>query len=305
MRAGLVACAILASAGVMAGCSKSTTAAAFDDSAALVYTSSVGSVAWNIGPDGQVRAGVKTPAGKQVTESVDGTMVWKSASGPKTVVLNPDKQSGTLVAAGPKLDSDLTEVDYTVNVSEKPMSGTLFLPRGGTSELVATAKASPAVVVADDKKGPHGGPIQVVGKDRLELVASHKGEVRVYVLDDNLQPVVVGRRTIQLGVGGSSPQVVGLTPAPSGLYFVGHWKVNGEPERITLEERDGDDVRVVVVGHKPGSPLVIVVGTAAPPPVAVVIVAEFDRDREHDDDDDQGEHGEHGGRGGRHGGKDK
>jgi hypothetical protein len=186
------------------------------------------------------------------------------------------------------------------------MSGTLFLPRGGTSELVATAKAPPAVVVADGKRGPHGGPIQVVGNDRLEIVASQKGEVRVYVLDDNLQPVVVGKRTIQLGVGGGSAEVVGLSPAPSGLYFVGHWKVNGEPERITLEERDGDDVRVVLVGHKPGSPLVVVMGTAAPPPVAVVVVAEFDRDREHGDDDDQGDHdhGEHGGKGGRHGGKD-
>jgi hypothetical protein len=288
----------------MAGCSKSTTAAATDDSAALVDTFSVGSVAWSISPDGQARAWVKTPDGKQVTENVNGTTVWKTASGPKTVVLNQDKQSGALSAAGPKLDSELTEVDYTVNVSEKPMNGTLFLPRGGTSELVATAKAPPAVVVADGKKGPHGGPIQVVGKDRLEIVASQKGEVRVYVLDDNLQPVVVGKRTIQLGVGGSSPEVVVLTPAPTGLYFVGHWKANGEPERITLEERDGDDVRVVVVGHKPGSPLVIVVGTAAP----VVTVAEFDRDREHGDDDDQGEHGEHGdhgGRGGRHGGKDK
>jgi hypothetical protein len=38
--------------------------------------------------------------------------------------------------------------------------------------------------------------------------------------------------------------------------------------------------------------------------VAVVVVAEFDRDREHGDDDDQGGHGERGGRGGKHGGKD-
>jgi hypothetical protein len=182
-----------------------------------------------------------------------------------------------------------------VSVQGKPLSGTLFLPRGGTAELTGSAKTTPVVVVPEGKKGPHGGPIQVVGKDRFEIVASHKGEVRVYLLDADLQPVAVGTRTIQLGVEGSSPEVVILSPAPSGLYFVGHWKVHGEPARITLEERDGDQVHVVVVGHRPGATFIVATGAVEPPPVRVVIVEEFEpRHFEvDDDDDDQGEHRGH------------
>jgi hypothetical protein len=290
MRAGLVVCALFSSTGIVTGCSRSSVEGAATDSAAFVETSNVGSVAWSIAPDGGVHARVKTPDGKLATENVSGTMEWKTASGPKTVVLTPDKRSGELVAAAPTLEADLTQVDYTVSVQGAPMSGTLFLPRGGTADLAApTPTAAPTITIPDGKKGPHGGPIEVVGSDRLELVASRKGEVRVYVLDANLQPVAVGARTIRLGVGGASPEVVVLSPAPAGMYLVGHWKVSGAPARITLEERDGDRVYVVVVGHRPG---VLVVAPAVQPPETVVIVEEFEpRHREDDDDDDQGDHG--------------
>ncbi len=311
MRVNLVSCALASSTIAIAvaipGCRRSG-AAGVDDAAALVESSAAGSIHWDVEPDGQVRATVKTPDGKTLAEDVSGTIEWKAAAGTKTVVLTQDHKSGALLAAGPKLDADLTELDYTVAAADKPLSGTLFLPRGGTPELAAAAKATPAVNVAEGKKGPHGGPLQVVGKDRLEIVASRNGEVRVYVLDENLQPLSVGARTVRLGVGGGAPEVVALTAAASGLYLVGHWKVSGEPARITLEERDGDDVRVVIVGHKPGTPLIVVTGAAAPPVVAVVVVEEFDRDREWGDDDkDHGDHGEgpgpkvivHGGKGGK------
>jgi hypothetical protein len=290
MKTALVVSALALSAGIVTGCNKSSAEGALSDSAAFVETSNVASIAWNIGPDGRVRAAVKTPDGKPVTESVSGTMEWKAGATPTTVVLSPDKPTGALVAAGPKLDADLTEVDYTVNVQGTPMSGTLFLPRGGTSELTAPAKTTAPVAIPDGKKGPHGGPIEVVGTDRLEIVANRKGEVRVYVLDANLQPVAAGARTIRLGVGGPSPEVVALSPAPSGLYLVGRWRVSGEPARITIEERDVDRVFVVVAGHKPGA--VFVATAVQPPPVSVVIVEEFEpRHREDDDDDDQGGHG--------------
>jgi hypothetical protein len=286
MKTTLVVSALALGSGIVAGCSKSSTEGALSDSAAFVETSNVASIAWNIGPDGRVHATVKTPDGRPVTENVSGTMEWKAGTSPTTVVLSPDKPSGALVATGPKLDADLTEVDYTVNVQGSPMSGTLFLPRGGTSELAAPANTNPPVAIPDGKKGPHGGPVEVVGTDRLEVVASRKGEVRAYVLDPNLQPVAVGPRTIRLGVGGPSPELVALSPAPSGLYLVGHWRVSGAPARITIEERDGDQVFVVVVGYRPGAVFVL-----QPPPATVVIVEEFEpRYREDDDDDDQGEH---------------
>jgi hypothetical protein len=304
MKTALVVSALALGAGICTGCNKSSSERALSDSAAFVETSNVASIAWNIGPDGRVRATVKAPDGKPVTENVSGTMEWKAGANPNTVVLSPDKPSGALVAAGPKLDSDLTEIDYTVSVQGTPMSGTLFLPRGGTSELTGPTKTTPPGAVPDGKKGPHGGPIEVVGTDRLEIVASRKGEVRVYVLDANLQPVAVGARTIRLGVGGPSPEVVALSPASSGLYLVGHWRVSGEPARITIEERDGDQVFVVLVGHKPGT--VFVATGVQPPPATMVIVEEFEpRHRDDDDDDDQGEHGKevrihvHGGKGGK------
>jgi hypothetical protein len=237
-----------------------------------------------------------------MTENVSGTMQWKAGANPTSVVLSPDKPSGVLVAAGPKLDAELTQVDYTVSVQGTPMSGTLFLPRGGTSELVGATTATPPTLSPDGKKGPHGGPIEVVGTDRLEIVANRRGEVRVYVLDGDLQPVGVGARTIRVGVGGASPELVVLSPAPSGTYLVGHWKASSQPARITLEERDGDRVFVAVVGHKPGASFVV--RGAQPSPEAVVVVEEFEP-RHREDDDDQGEHGRdirihvHGGKGGK------
>jgi hypothetical protein len=296
-------------AGVALGCSRSPAEGTLNEATAFVESSSVASIAWSVDPNGRVRAAVKAPDGELLKENVSGSMEWRGGTAPKTVALAQDKQSGVLVAAGPKLDADLTQVDYTVSVRGAPMSGTLFLPRGGTSELAGSAAAPPPVVVPEGKKGPHGGPIEVAGKDRLEIVASRKGEVRVYVLDANLQAVPVGARTIQLGVGGASPEVVVLSPAPSGLYLVGHWKVRGEPARITLEERDGDEVVVVIVGHKPGA-IVVATGAAEPPPVTVVIVEEFeprheDVDEDDEDDDDHRGHGKgvkvnvNGGKGGK------
>jgi hypothetical protein len=301
LQTNLVVSAWILGAATICGCGKST--AVLDESTALIEASNAGSIAWSVDPDGRVRAAVRAPDGKPVTENVGGTMEWKAGPSRTTVVLSQDKQSGTLVAAGPKLDADLTQVDYTLGVRGTPVSGTMFLPRGGTSELVASAKATPAVVIPEGKKGPHGGPVEVVGKDRLEIVASRKGEVRVYVLDANLQPATVGTRTIQIGVGGSSPEVVVLSPAPSYLYLVGHWRVNGEPARITIEERDGDQSFVVLVGRRPG----VLVATAEPPPATVVIVERFERrhDDDDDDDDDQGEREKevrinvHGGKGGK------
>jgi hypothetical protein len=53
------------------------------------------------------------------------------------------------------------------------LGGTMFLPRGGTSELGASAKATTAVVVPEGKKGPNGGPIDwLVAVGRLWFVSS-------------------------------------------------------------------------------------------------------------------------------------
>src|SRR5262245_53661717 len=131
-----------------------------------------GSVAWRIDPNGEVKAAVTTSAGARVKQDVTGTLLYKVDGGgePKTVPLTADANTGLLAATGPKLEADLTEVDYTVNVSGKPWTGVMLVPPGGTAALVAGGKAAAAAKLPDDAVGPHGGAIQVVGGDRLEMV---------------------------------------------------------------------------------------------------------------------------------------
>lgn len=71
-----------------------------------------------IAPDGQVRAVVTATATGQIKENVSGSLVYKlQGDETKTVPLVVEPKTGVLVAAGPKLEADLTEVNYTVQVS--------------------------------------------------------------------------------------------------------------------------------------------------------------------------------------------
>jgi hypothetical protein len=180
------------------------------------------------------------------------------------IVMAPDAKTGLLVGAGPKLEADLTEVGYTVTVDGKPWTGTLHLPPGGTAELVANARAA-ADLNLEGKVGPHGGVIQVVGDDRFEIVAADdaSGEVRVYLLDPDLNVIAVGERKVTLGVVADAPEIVVLAPEPeANLYLRGKLKAKVDPVRITLAVRQGASVKVALVGYRPG--LHVVVGANAP-----------------------------------------
>jgi hypothetical protein len=133
---------------------------------ALVMDHDDGSVAWSVDPSGKVSAVVTGKDGKPVTENVSGALAWKDGGDTKTIPLTADATTHALVAEGPKLSADITEVGYTLSVGGKPWSGTLDLPPGGTAELAADAKASASVEVDVKAAGPHGGRIAVVGKDR-------------------------------------------------------------------------------------------------------------------------------------------
>ncbi|UQA59560.1 hypothetical protein [Polyangium aurulentum] len=223
-----------------------------------------GSVAWNVGADGQVKALVKGPDSKAIRENVSASLVWKAGGETKDVPLELDAKTGLFVAAGPKLEADLTELDYTVTVGGKPWKGALHVPVGGTASLVAGAKAAADIKVPEGKLGPNGGVIQVVGKDRLELVADEvTGEVRVYVLDADLNAVAVGEREVSLGVvADATPVTIALAPVEAGAYFVGKWALAADPLKLTIAMKNAGQTHCALVGYRPGAR--IVVGASAP-----------------------------------------
>ena len=220
----------------------------------LVEQHDDGSVAWRIDPDGKVKATASTTAGAPIKQDLGGTLVYKVAGGePRTVPLVMDAKTGVLVAAGPKLEADLTEVDYTITVSGKPWSGVMHIPVGGTAALAASAKVTAEAKLPDQSVGPHGGAIQIVGNDRLEMVAdAETGQTRVFVLDVNLQPVAIEARTLKMGFVAERSELVTFVPEPSGLYFVGRIGATMNPLQITVALGSGGVTRAAIWGYRPG-----------------------------------------------------
>ncbi len=290
-----------------------------DFSDAVVEEHDDGTVAMQIAPDGQVRAMVTASATGQIKENVSGSLVYKLQSGEsKTVPLVLEPKTGFLVAAGPKLDADLTEVNYTLQVSGKPWSGVMHVPVGGTAALVTTAKTSVEVKIDAEAAGPHGGTIQVVGDDRLEMVGDEGGEVRVYVLDADLRPrTTLEGRTLRMGFIAERPEVVTFTHHSEGAYFVGRMGTRTvvDPLRVTVSLGFGGVVRSAIWGYRPGVRIVAPtarVRIAAAPRIRFRLTGGFDsgvdvygRTRvrvEARDDDHDGHH--HKGNNGRHVGQD-
>jgi hypothetical protein len=224
-------------------------------------------IVWNVSPEGQVKALVKTPDGKVIDKDVSGTVTWKGSAPDAAPIVLPlafDAKAGMLVGTVPRLDGELTELKYDLKVQGKPLVGALHVPAGGTKELVLHAKASADIKIPEGKVGPNGGVIQVVGSDRIELVAEKAtGKVRVYVLDADFNPVKVEDRTIRLAIGGEAPETIVLVPEPGGLYFSGKLRAAVDPVRVTVAvARPRVRTHVCIVGYSPGA--VLVVGARAP-----------------------------------------
>ena len=242
-----------APAPVVAGETEATVAADLGPDP-LVEQHDEGSVAWRIDPDGQARAAVSTSAGAPIKQDLGGTLVYKVDGGePRTVPLVMNAKTGVLDAAGPKLSADLTEVDYTITVSGKPWSGVMHVPAGGTAALAVSAKVTAEAKLPDQAVGPHGGAIQVVGNDRLEMVAeAESGRTRVFVLDVNLQPVAIETRTLRMGFVAERSELVTFVPEPSGLYFVGRIGAAVRPLQVTVALGFGGVTRAAIWGYHPG-----------------------------------------------------
>jgi hypothetical protein len=293
LRAGYAVLLLVAAVGLPA-CSKKDDAAKPEITAesaaaeeAITEQHEPASVSWVVAPEGKLKARFKAPDGAALGTSVTGTVTVKPIQAnakPVTAKLVYDTEAGIHTADIPALDADLTEVSYDVSVKGAPIKGALHVPRGGTRELVATAKVSAEVKLPEGKKGPNGGVVQVVGDDVIEVVADVKtGETRVYVLDDDFKPIPVGKRKVKIAVVASAPETVELAAEPQGLYFTGKLAVvKTNPHKLTVVlhgERSPQPI-VVLCGYHPGR--VVVVGPSAPTvglfvavgwaPAAVVVV---------------------------------
>ncbi|MEZ4298073.1 MAG: hypothetical protein R3B70_24185 [Polyangiaceae bacterium] len=151
--------------------------------AALVEERDEGKLEWVVEPDGAVRVKVTPNEG---TVPVTGALLIEGES------FALSGEDGSLAATGPKLTAELTTITYSLKVGDSTWEGALHVPPGGTADLVA----APSVTVPEGTKGPNGGVVDVVGDQRVEMVVDEKtGEVRVYLLDENLQPIPVGDAT--------------------------------------------------------------------------------------------------------------
>jgi len=273
--------ALLPACGKKAPTEGTEAAEATDESAAaegtLTEQHPAATVTWLITPDGQVKARVKAPDGTPIEKNVTGTVTAKAlkkVERPVTATLAADTKPGLYTATLPKLEADLTDVTYELAVDGKPLTGTLQLPRGGTQQLVTSAKAVAAVKLPADKKGPNGGIVQVVGDDVVEIVADKStGQVRIYVLDDDFKPIAVGKRKVKLGVVAGSAELIELQVEPKGLFFTGKLSLKSDPIKLTvvLYPEEQPEPVVVLCGWTPTK--VIVVGPGAPVLALFVVVS--------------------------------
>jgi hypothetical protein len=326
----LAGCVVLAAclAGCGGGCSKSGDGAnAIGAESALVEVLENGTVAWRVGADGKIVAEVTDKEGKPASKDASGTVTWKSESGePGSAKLAYDADAKALVGAGPAPKADFTELKYDITAKPGALTGVLQVPVGGTAALVADAKAAEKEKLAADATGPNGGVVQVVGDDRVEILADDESdEVRVYVLDANGKAASVGSRKITLAVNADADEVIVLTPSADGLFLTGHWKAKSDPSRITVVVHKDGQPRVAIVGWKPGTKLLVAGGPkvkvkkhglgwgAGGKPAELrgkegagvtpngVVKIDFKGDKDKKDKDDDHHEGKGGGRGDGHG----
>jgi hypothetical protein len=244
-----------------------------------------GSINWAVENDGAVKALVVL-ANDAGASSVSGQLTWTAPNGqPQPIAMNAT--GGALTATAPKLEPGITQVEYALQVNGKPWKGTLQVPEGGTRALVADA----ALASKDTRptgKGPRGGVIQIVGDDRVEIVADQtSGQARVYVLGPDDKDLDVGDRDVRLGVVADRSEVITLTPEPGHMYLVGTLSTRAAPIEITVSIASHGATHVCLVGWKPG--VVVVIGPRAPH--IDVWVHGWGWGHGHDDDDDENGNG--------------
>ena len=143
---------------------------------------------------------------------------------------------GYLVATGPALQDDLTEMDYELTVEGSPWTGVLFVPRGGTQAAEADAKADSAAIAGlTQTTGPNGGQIQVIGGERYEVVADRNTqEMRMYLLGPSYEVVDPGERVIRMGYVTTYPETLVLVREPGANYYVAPFRSYWDPVQVSI-----------------------------------------------------------------------
>lgn len=291
--------------GALPSCHKDLTAEGVEKSPeAIAERGPSGTATWIVAPDGKVSATLKAPDGARVSTPVTGQLAFAATTpgAPPTMVpVTYDPKTGVLNATGPQLQADLTPVSYSLEANGTPWTGTLDIPKGGTLDLVETAKLQPpappmlamppslppppsppglqapqAQLVAPAPPGiaglppppapvlgPNGGVVETVGPDRVEVVGNrHTGDVRAYVLGPDGNPVDPGDRRITIALDDPRPEVLTLAPEPQGHFVVGHVEAHVEPVHVTVAVTRHGATHACLVGWQPAS--VVVVGPEAP-----------------------------------------
>ncbi len=235
-----------------AGCSEAKAEELVASASTFAEKSALGTLHWNVSPDGLARLVVKNDAGVIEKANVTGQLTFVTEDGKKkqTVPLSLDEKVGVLRAEGPKLDEQVTEVRYALLLHGKPWSGALHVPKEGTEGLAEAAKENPR---PEQAKGSHGGEVHVIDGQRYELVADgDSGDVRVYLIDGSKRP-----KKLKLALDTDPPKQVELTAHAEG-YYVASVDVAKLPRKTTLiVVDDDDDAHVVVVGYRPGVVVIV------------------------------------------------
>jgi len=232
------------------------------------------SVSWMITPEGTVHALVKGPGDQPIADAKGLVSVKPFGSSEKPKFHELEAKPGALNAEIGKLDADLTEVSYQIVAGGETLRGFLHVPPGGTAKLVASAKVAADSGVKAEEKGPHGGPIQVVGKNLVEVVGNEKtGEIRVYLLNDDRKVVAVEKQKVKVAIQGDDAEMIELKVAEKNTHFEGTLRHKTNPHKVTVVIEDAGETHVAIVGYRPAT--VIVVGPAAPR-VAVFVVTSWD-----------------------------
>jgi hypothetical protein len=241
----------------LAGCHKQAAEPAdpIPADSAVTEAGENGTVSWDVESDGKIRGTLKDKDGHPVTKDIIGTMIWPGevADEERDIALD---ENGALVASGPPLADDLTEIDYALTVDGSPWNGTLHVPRGGTKAIDDDAKVAAQLTVPAGKLGPNGGTIQYIGGTPVEMVAdSTSREMRLYVLDSNYNVIDPGERTFRLGYAADYSGMQVLVREPGANYYVGPWYAGYNPYRVTVAMGYGGEVHVGIVGWRWGESL--------------------------------------------------
>jgi hypothetical protein len=203
-------------------------------------------------------------------------MSGKIATDGAPVELTPIEGTGVLEGKGQlKLGADLTRAKYDLLVEGKSWDGTLFLPAGGTADLVASAHARSTIKLPEAKAAPHGGTLQIVGNDVVELVAyASTGELRVYLFDAELKALAAVDREIKVGLASDSKaELVALVPEPGGAYFTGKIGLNVDPIDVTIwsKVKGQAQAQIALIGLQPNGALAV---SATAPRVKIMVKAD-------------------------------